>query len=277
MVDDNDSEKRLEQISNELKDIGHVAVHRNNLPMLYSDIHPVNYEDHKNYKINSHSDYSNLKAEHAIPVTVGEFSLVQRHYPIVFASPGRPFPLALFGLHKGVNTMVDRLGRWRDCEAYVPAYVRRYPFILAKLQPELDDLSLCFDRSSPVINPVQGQPLFAGPKPTEALKQVLDFCTEFEAEGIRTEKFVSFLEQSGLLMDGEVAITPEGAEDPFVYRGFKMVDEDKLRALSGARLRKMVQDGSLPLIYFHLTSLNLIRKLFSRHRKQKNHPVDLAR
>ena len=46
-------------------------------------------------------------------------------------------------------------------------------------------------------------------------------------------------------MDGEVAIQPEGAEQPFVYRGFQMVDEEKLRELRGDELRKMNQNGML--------------------------------
>ena len=31
-------------------------------------------------------------------------------------------------------------------------------------------------------------------------------------------------------MDGEVAIQPEGVEQPFIYRGFQMIDEEKLRS-----------------------------------------------
>ena len=32
-----------------------------------------------------------------------------------------------------------------------------------------------------------------------------------------------------LLIDGEVSIQPEGAAQPFIYRGFRMVDEQKFR------------------------------------------------
>ena len=56
-------------------------------------------------------------------------------------------------------------------------------------------------------------------------------------------------------MDGEVAIQPEGVEQPFVYRGFQMVDEEKFRDLRGDELRKMNQNGALPLIFAHLFSL----------------------
>ena len=44
-------------------------------------------------------------------------------------------------------------------------------------------------------------------------------------------------------MDGEVAIQPDGADQPFVYRGFKMVNEEKLNELRGDQLRKMNQSA----------------------------------
>ena len=41
-------------------------------------------------------------------------------------------------------------------------------------------------------------------------------------------------------MDGEVTIQPDGAEQPFVYRGFQMINEEKLTDLRGDQLRKIV-------------------------------------
>ena len=74
-------------------------------------------------------------------------------------------------------------------------------------------------------------------------------------------------------MDGEVAIQPEGAAQPFVYRGFRMVDEEKLRDLRGDELRKMNQSGLLPLIFAHLFSLSQIRDVFGRQVEQGKGPV----
>ena len=67
-----------------------------------------------------------------------------------------------------------------------------------------------------------------------------------------------------LLMDGEVSIQQEGVEKPFIYRGFKMVDEEKLRDLRGDELRKINQNGMLPMIYAHLFSLQLMREVFAK-------------
>ena len=74
-------------------------------------------------------------------------------------------------------------------------------------------------------------------------------------------------------MDGEVAIQPEGFDQPFVYRGFRMVDEEKVRNLRGDELRKMNQNGMLPLIYAHLFSLSQMRDVFARQMQQGKAPA----
>jgi hypothetical protein len=76
-------------------------------------------------------------------------------------------------------------------------------------------------------------------------------------------------------MDGEVAIQPEGFEQPFVYRGFRMVDEEKLRNLRGDELRKMNQNGMLPLLFAHLFSLAQMRDVFARQMQQGKAPAQV--
>ena len=172
-------------------------------------------------------------------------------------------PLALMGLNEGVNIFVDDQGKLIN-PVYVPAYVRRYPFMLARLNPDSEDLSLCFDPTSPAIGKFEeGDALFADGQPTEPVNSVLEFCRTFEEAGQRTSMFVEELKKADLLMDGEVAIQPEGNDKPFIYRGFQMVDENKLRELRGDVLRKMMQNGILALIFAHLFSLQLMREIFA--------------
>jgi hypothetical protein len=75
-----------------------------------------------------------------------------------------------------------------------------------------------------------------------------------------------------LLMDGEVAIQVPGREQPFVYRGFQMVNEEKLRDMRGDQLRKINQNGMLPLLNAHLFSLQLMRELFQLQVEQGKMP-----
>jgi len=134
---------------------------------------------------------------------------------------------------------------------------------------------LCFDPSLEAIGSFdEGERLFDDDgQPTDATKSILQFCEQFETAAQRTNAFMEELKSSGLLMDGEVAIQPEGVDQPFVFRGFRMVDEEKLRELRGDELRKMNQNGILPLLYAHLFSLGQIREVFQRQVEQGKGPT----
>ncbi|MFL6841052.1 MAG: SapC family protein [Sphingomicrobium sp.] len=243
------------------------------MPIFYNAVEPINLDQHGKMKVRKLLKMSQVGKTHAIPLTVDEFALVQRHYPIVFSIGEKPIPIALMGLNEGVNVFLDPDGRPTDTTTYIPAYVRRYPFLLAKLNPQSDELSLCFDPTSDAVGDfADGQPLFDGDQPSDATKAILEFCEQFETAGQRTAAFMEDVKKSGLLMDGEVAIQPEGYEQPFIYRGFQMIDEEKLRELRGDELRKMNQNGMLPLLYAHLFSLSQMREVFARQLGQGKAP-----
>jgi hypothetical protein len=249
------------------------APQANSLPVLYNDLVPLSSVDHATWRARRADTAPWLAKHHAIPLTIDEFGLCQRHFPIVFSSGENPVPLALMGLNEGVNTFVDDEGKVLN-DVYIPAYVRRYPFLLAKLRPDAEELSLCFDPTADAIGPfAEGDGLFDDGKPTEVVTNILKFCEEFEQAGLRTSAFVGELTEHKLLMDGEVTIQPEGSEQPFIYRGFQMVNEEALRDLRGDVLRKMMQSGLLPLVHAHLFSLSLARDIFARQVTQGKMPA----
>jgi hypothetical protein len=237
------------------------------LPLFYQGLEPLSSETHAAYKMKIQDKAPFLAGQHAIPITVDEFPLVQRHMPIVFSIGDDAIPLALMGLNEGVNVFVDDEGKLTENNLYVPAYVRRYPFMLAKLRPDATELSLCFDPTADAVGAFEdddAQALFAGKEPSELTKNILQFNESFEQAGQRTHNFMKELRELELLMDGEVSIQPEGNAQPFIYRGFQMINEEKLTAMRGDQLRKIVQSGMLPLIYAHLFSLSLMRDIFAR-------------
>ena len=243
------------------------------LPLLYNDLQPLNSGQHSKLKLKRLLTVPGVSQIHAVPVTVEEFTHAQRSFPIIFSAGDDPVPLALMGLNEGVNTFIDADGKPIDAMTYMPAYLRRYPFILARLRPDSDELSLCFDPTSGAFSEDDGEPLFDGDQPTDLTKNILAFCEQFETAGLRTQAFMNDLKTSSLLMEGEVSIQPDGVEQPFLYRGFRMIDEEKLRELRGDELRKMNQSGMLPLIYAHLMSLALIRDVFFRQTEQGKGPM----
>jgi SapC len=243
------------------------------LPIFYKDLVPLNSNEHKKFKTRPIENASFMEGQHAVPLTVEEFVMASRNFPIIFSASDTPVPLALMGMNEGVNVFMDDKGKFTQT-VYLPAYIRRYPFMLAKLRPDTDELSLCFDPSSEAVGEFkkEGEALFDGDQPSENTKNILKFCEDFEQAGARTHAFVEELVKYELLMDGEVAIQQEGQENPFVYRGFKMVDENKLREMRGDELRKMNQNGMLPLIHAHLFSLQLMRELFASQMQQGKVP-----
>ncbi len=234
------------------------------LPLFFKDLVPLSSVEHATWKARPIESAPWLNDQHAVPLTVDEFASAQRNYPIIFSSGNAPVPLALMGLNEGVNVFMGEDGRFTE-QVYVPAYVRRYPFMLAKLRPDSDDLSVCFDPTAGAIGDFEeGDALFEDGQPTEATKQILGFCEQFEQAGQRTQAFMKELLDNDLLMDGEMSVQPDPDKPPFVYRGFQMINEEKLRELRGDQLRKMNQSGLLPLVYAHLFSMSVMRDVFGR-------------
>ena len=203
---------------------------QNALPLFYKDLVPLNSRDHATWKSRSTDSATWLVGQHAIPL----------------------------------NVFVGEDGKLTE-NVYIPAYARRYPFLLARLAPEAEELSLCFDPTTDLVGEFEeGQALFDGEQASETTKAMLQFCEQFEEAGMRTSAFVAELNKHDLLMEGEVAIQQDGVDQPFVYRGFKMVNQEKLREIRGDVLRGWNQSGLLPLLFAHLFSLELMRDIFAR-------------
>ena len=172
------------------------------LPLFYNDLMPLNSRDHGTWKARVVDKAAWIGNQHAIPLTVDEFAQAQRHFPIVFSAGDMPVPLALMGLNEGVNVFFDEQGAQLD-DAYVPAYIRRYPFLLAKLQPDAEEMSLCFDPSSNLLGEFEdGQKLFADGQPSEHTKGLLGFCEQFEQA---VEDLGTFARERGAVVAAEVA------------------------------------------------------------------------
>lgn len=245
-----------------------------NLPLFYNDLMPLNSRDHAKWHSKGIDSAKWLIGQHAIPLTVDEFVQAQRDFPIVFSSGDNPLPLALMGLNEGVNTFVDEEGKVTD-PVYLPAYIRRYPFMLAKLQPNSEELSLCFDPTADAVGEFsEGEALFDGEsQPSDATKRILEFCQHFEEAGQRTKAFIEELKKHELLMDGEIAISMQDNPDrPYIYRGFQMINQEKLREVRGDVLRTWNQNGLMALIHAHMFSLDLMRAIFARQQQQGKGP-----
>jgi hypothetical protein len=196
-----------------------------------------------------------------IPLVGSDFAAASRSYPILF-STGEVTPVALVGLERS-NLFVE--GTSWDAGAYVPAYVRRYPFIMIEAT-DRSSAALAVDAASDLIAKEQGSggaPLFEGDKPSEGTLRALEFCRLFSQDHERTRAFSKALEQEGLLIERRAdAALPSGRK--VAVSGFHVVDPKGFGELPEEKVVAWHRNGWLGLIHFHLASLERFADLLAR-------------
>jgi hypothetical protein len=198
----------------------------------------------------------------SIPLNAVEIP-VAHAYPIVFANVAPYMPLAVTGLRQDENLFVDAAGAWRE-NTYVPAYVRRYPFALAR-HPNGDQVTLCVDGESPRLTKDGGQPLFDGKEATDTTKSALQFCIAFEQEMEATRKLMEIIHATNILVPNQATVNlPSG--NTLALTDFLVIDEAKLAALPDSVFAKLRAANALPVIYGHLASRVLWAELLQRLR-----------
>lgn len=224
----------------------------------------LNRERHAQFKLAIAPDHSAFAAHtNAVPITGTEFIEAARDYPLLFArdADGSLSMCALVGLRDNENLMVDAAGCWA-AGTYVPAFVRRYPFVLSTA-PGSDQLTVCLDEAYPGLSTAQGEPLFdtAGAE-SPYLKNMLDFLRVFNNEVQRTALFAKTLDEMGLLVSKVVTVERDG--QTHTLQGLWVVDEAKYRALDDARVIELFRHGLLPWVEAHLLSLGNLNRLLQR-------------
>lgn len=237
-------------------------------PSLYRRPVALDPAVHRGRKLVPLSDYSFAREVHAVSITATEFPQAALEYPIVFVDTGvkdgagRPVmaPAALLGLAHGENLYVDG-PRW-DAR-YVPAYIRRYPFLTATL-PGGAGVNVLVDDAWSGFGEQAGEPLFeADDTPAPALKRAMDFLERYEYEAERTKSFCERLGRLGVLKEMKADATLPNGQSVSVD-GFYTVDEDKLRAFPDETVLELWRTGVLMLIQVHLVSIVNIRHLVNR-------------
>ena len=229
--------------------------------LFYNKPVAVNRDEHRTAKIGPVSDFSFASKTNSVALTGVEFTEACKEYPIVFAQVGeRKVPVALLGLRDDENLYVDSEGKWDDC--YIPAFVRRYPFVLA--ESEGDQFVVCIDESSKAFNAKDGQPLFDdGGVNTPFLDGALNFLNAYQAQMKRTEGFVKQLEDLGMFT--EMSAKTELADGrKFLFNGLYVIDEQKLLTLKEKKAAELIKSGEAGWIYAHLISLSNMSRLVDR-------------
>jgi len=234
-----------------------------NTLLFYVKPAPLNSEVHQQLRIKDPGSLDFAKSTNSLPLAAIEFFDCAREYPVVFTGKegGPVFPIALTGVRKDENLFVNEKGEW-DAR-YIPAFVRRYPFVLAEKQ-EAQDFNVYIDEAFAGFNTTEGERLFNDDRtPSTLLSQALEFLSTYQGEIVRTRELVDRLTALDLLVPRVLEVVRQG-EAPIVLQGFSVVDEQRLGQLADADLLSLVKSGHLAWIYAHLMSLANVAGLSER-------------
>ncbi|MBF0095724.1 MAG: SapC family protein [Magnetococcales bacterium] len=227
--------------------------------LFYEQPVALNKERHRALKIdNKGANYSFAQATNSVIITGMEFVHVAKEYPIVFAKAGdRTIPLAMLGLRNDENLYIDGNGQW-DAR-YIPAFVRRYPFVLADSGD--GNLAVCIDETFAGFNSESGTPLFnEDGEQAPLLENAIRFLKEYQGQNQRTEIFVNRLKEMELLTELTARAELAGGVK-FSMGGLLVVDEKKLMELPQEKALELFRSGELGWIYAHLLSLSNMNRL----------------
>ena len=219
-------------------------------------------EKHKRLRVKPSDSFAFAGRANSVYLAGVEFGEAMKEYPIVFtrAANSRIVPVAMLGLRSRENLFVDEDEGW-DAR-YVPAFVRRYPFVLAQMAG--DQLAVCIDEAYQGFNQQQGDALFDDKGAnTPFLANALDFMENFQREFTRTESFCTRLEQAGLLREMNAKADLQDGRS-FTVNSLFVVDEPRLMALPDAVALSLFRSGELHLVSMHLASLSNMQRLVDR-------------
>lgn len=202
----------------------------------------------------------------AIPISYAEFAPAARDYPLVFTSGdgGKTYAaVAVLGLAAGENLFARGEG-WAP-GAYVPAYARRFPFCMARVNvegAERRNRLICVEKAH--VDEQGGEALFDDKgEPVARWKELQRLLTEYEADLERARELCAVLADYGLFEPITLQAKPAGGE-PIQLTGMHRVDEKRIEHLNASQFRHLAKKGILGRLYAHLLSLENFSRLLER-------------
>jgi len=234
-------------------------------PLFYKNIVPLNKEVHGNWSIEAVSNYKHTSETNSLYIAAIEFIKAASEYPIVFGmgTDESVFPVVILGLRKNENLYINKKGEW--LANYIPAYVRRYPFILAIDENVSDKFTVCVDSECPGFNNKgEGTRLFdEDGNESDLLKNSVEFLKEYQNHIQLTTLFCNNIKELGLLEPMKADVKMADGEE-ISLGGFMGINREKLKALDSETMENLVKTDQMELIYAHLISLGNIDSLMAK-------------
>ncbi|MGQ0527004.1 MAG: SapC family protein [Alphaproteobacteria bacterium] len=224
----------------------------NSFPLFYKNPMPLDAQKHAKLSLRKNFGFNFAKGVNAVPVNLIELPQVCHFYPIAFSPDSNATPVAITGLRDHENLFIGKDGIWSEF-TYIPAYVRRYPFIFSEL-PGNQKLTLCIDAGGDVTEENGEQKFFDNDgKATTLASNALEFCKSYHGAAQQTIEFGQALAKSGLLVEREAQINLAGNKR-ISFSGFRIIDEKKLAEMDDKIFLDWRKKGWLPFLYAQLFS-----------------------
>jgi hypothetical protein len=231
--------------------------------LIYESVVPLAASRHSKGAVERGSGYGFSGKTNSVPLMAVEFPFAACEYPIVFAGTKENFtPAVILGVRESQNLYLSQDAKWEA--KYIPAFVRRYPFVFTKSEDD-KRLVLCIDEAYSGFNQDgRGERLFGEDgKPTEYVQNILKFLQEYQAQFERTQAFCARVREFDLLESIQAQVEMRSGEKSSLT-GFMAVNRTRLKALGGEKLSQLANTDELELIYLHLQSMRNFQSLPDR-------------
>lgn len=223
---------------------------------MYQTPEVLNKEKHSELTFKGISNYEFARGQTTAPLLTQEIAEVSAYYPIVFATENNARPLALLGLADR-NVYIDDAGNWTV--DYIPAFIRRYPFIFANSETNTETLYLSIDTSAQQFAG-EGEPLYTEEgEPSAVVNNALKFLKVYQEASASAEALHQLLLDAGVLVPK--TLTQQIGDQIHAIGGFSVVDEEKFKALPDETLAQWARNGLLATVYAHWASLRHLKKV----------------
>lgn len=229
--------------------------------LIYEKAVPVAFNRHKDWSIKAGRNFKFAADLNAVPLTASEVTAAASEFPVVFAGTDDIMPAVVLGVRGNENLFIDADGNWTG--SYVPAFIRRYPFVFAGADTD-ELLTLCIDESFEGWNQEgRGERLFdADGAQTAYLGGVLEFLQNYQRDFAVTRRFCKLLAELDLLepMTAQMRVHDRALE----LQGFQAIKREKLKALGDEKILQLFRMDGLELIYAHLQSMQNFTSMLKR-------------
>jgi len=240
--------------------------------MFYQNPQPLTKEKHDKFGVKQvDKPFEFMAGQHFLPITAPEFGAAAASYPVIFAGEDRS-PLAVMGIRGGENLFVTE-GQFAQ-DFYMPAFARRYPFVLAGDQAN-DRFVVCVDESAEcVTNKAPQQKFFDGADTSAFTKEAFQFLQNFERDRQATELMIKTFKELDLFEQKEMNFQGQNADGSPAERqkiaDYFAITEERLKKLPTEKIKELHDNGYLAVAHAHMISLGNWQRLVNMTLRRAN-------